>query len=202
VLQVSTDAQVSMHSSYKSITEFIIDTVNSFAEHARTNGPGPVLLIKHHPMDRGYCDYSSLIKRLAKQHNLIGYVRYIHDQNLPRLLANALGVVTINSTVGLSAIHHGTPVIALGEAVYNMPGLTCQDDLCQFWKSPEQYKPSAQLSDSFRNYLVAHNQINGNFYIALPKSVLVPAPACKGLQASIKKVALRESDAKAPSHQV
>jgi capsular polysaccharide export protein len=185
VLQVSTDAQVSAHSKYQSITEFIVETVDSFAKHCLDDGFGGVLLIKHHPMDRGYCDYSTLLASLAERHNLVGHVRYIHDQNLPTLLANALGVVTINSTVGLSAIHNSTPVIAMGRAIYDMAGLTCQDDLSQFWKTPEKYKPDLELSKNFSNYLIAHNQINGNFYVALPSTSTITTPKLETKQVGL-----------------
>lgn len=170
ILQVASDAQVSVHSQYTSITEFIEDTVKSFSQYASKNSQDSVLLIKHHPMDRGYTDYSDLITQLEKQHSLIGRLRYIHDQHLPELLANAQGVITINSTVGLSALDHGTPVMALGKAVYNMQGLTCQDSLSAFWKQPAKYTADKKLHKKFLNYVILHTQIYGNFYVSLPNT--------------------------------
>ncbi len=167
VLQVAADAQVAMHSPYESIAEFIVDTVRSFAHHAAKDA---VLVIKHHPMDRGYSNYSKLIAQLGLKHQLTGRVRYIHDQHLPTLLENAQGVVTINSTVGLSALWHGTPVITMGEAVYDIQGLTCQAGLEAFWRNPQAYKPDPVLHDKFRNYVIVHTQINGNFYVELSES--------------------------------
>jgi capsular polysaccharide export protein len=167
VLQVASDAQVAVHSPYQSVAEFIVDTVRSFALH----GPfDAVLVVKHHPMDRGYSDYTSLVNELMHTHQLTGRLRYIHDQHLPTLLENAQGVVTINSTVGLSALFHGTPVITLGKAVYDMAGLTCQVGLESFWRSPQAHKPDAELHAKFRNYVTAHTQINGSFYVELPES--------------------------------
>jgi capsular polysaccharide export protein len=121
-LQVGMDAQVVVHSPYESVADFIVDAVESFVKHAPND---VVLLIKHHPMDRGYSDYTKLIQELKQTYDLQDRLRYIHDQHLPTLLKNAEGVVTINSTVGLSALFHGTPVITMGEAIYNMEGLTC-----------------------------------------------------------------------------
>jgi capsular polysaccharide export protein len=194
ILQVASDAQVAVHSSYASISEFITETVLSFSQYVASSGEDVVLVIKHHPMDRGYSDYSRLIADLEAQHKLAGRLRYIHDQYLPELLGNALGVVTINSTVGLSALDHGTPVIALGEAVYNMQGLTCQDDLSAFWENPNQYVADPDLHEKFHNYVILHTQINGNFYAALPGSDAkglpwqpsahsAPATSAKALQA-------------------
>ncbi len=170
VLQVTADAQVKMHSPYESISEFIVDTVRSFAQHGPQNTR---LVIKHHPMDRGYSNYHSLIAELCSKYSLAERIRYIHDQHLPTLLANAEGVVTINSTVGLSALWHGTPTITMGTAVYDMQGLTCQVGLEAFWHNPTAHKPDAALHEKFRNYVTAHTQINGNFYVELPQSEAV-----------------------------
>jgi capsular polysaccharide export protein len=167
VLQVASDAQVAVHSPYETISDFIVDTVRSFAQHAPKDA---VLLVKHHPLDRGYSDYSQLIDQLQHAHGLKDRLRYIHDQHLPTLLKHALGVVTINSTVGLSALFHGTPVVTMGKAVYNMQGLTCQDGLEAFWVNPQAYRPDALLHAKFRNYVTTHTQINGNFYVELPGS--------------------------------
>jgi capsular polysaccharide export protein len=167
VLQVAADAQVAMHSPYESIAEFIVDTVRSFAQHAAKDA---ILVIKHHPMDRGYSDYCPLIAELETRHGLAGRLRYIHDHHLPTLLENAEGVVTINSTVGLSALSHGTPVITMGHAVYDMDGLTCQVGLEAFWRNPQAYKPDAELHRKFLNYVTVHTQINGNFYVELPNA--------------------------------
>jgi capsular polysaccharide export protein len=170
VLQVTADAQVKMHSPYESISEFIVDTVRSFAKHGPQDA---ALVIKHHPMDRGYSNYNDLLVQLATQYGLANRIRYIHDQHLPTLLANAEGVVTINSTVGLSALSHGTPTIAMGTAVYDMEGLTCQVGLEAFWRNPAAHRPDPLLHEKFLNYVTAHTQINGNFYVELPEAGVV-----------------------------
>jgi capsular polysaccharide export protein len=168
ILQVAADAQVAVHSPYVSVPEFITDTVRSFAQHVASSCQDVALVMKHHPMDRGYNDYTQLIAQLARQHGLEGRLRYIHDQRLPEILDNATGVVTINSTVGLSAMDHGTPVITLGTSVYHMDGLTCQGSLADFWANPDKHAPDDELHAKFRNYVIAHTQINGSFYVALP----------------------------------
>jgi capsular polysaccharide export protein len=165
VLQVSTDSQLQVHSRFKSVAEFIDAVVASFAKQADSEA---VLLIKHHPMDRGYADYSRLIQQLSRAHGLAGRIRYIHDQHLPSLMAHAEGVVTVNSTVGLSALHHGTPVKTLGQAVYDMAGLTCQAPLDVFWREAARHAPEPRLYTQFINYVIIHTQINGSFYARLP----------------------------------
>lgn len=160
-LQVHNDAQLHVHSSYSSVESFIAEVVSSFAKHAPQNTH---LVIKHHPLDRGHHDYSLLIYRLNKQHQLGNRVQYIHDQHLPTLLEHARGVVLINSTVGLSALHHGTPTKTCGSAIYDLAGLTFQGSLDEFWMQAQYEKVDAELYTKFRNYLIRNTQLNGNFY--------------------------------------
>jgi capsular polysaccharide export protein len=92
---------------------------------------------------------------------------YIHDQNLPQLLQFARGVVVINSTVGLSALHHGIPLKVCGHANYDMPGLTYMGSLDDFWIKAQQNKPDSHLLQCFHKYLVNYTQLNGSFYRCL-----------------------------------
>jgi capsular polysaccharide export protein len=164
-LQTSGDAQIQVHSSFESVPAFIEHVVESFSQHAP---PETRLVIKHHPLDRGYSDYTRLIDELAKRNGLAGRCLYLHDQHLPTLLMHARGVVTINSTVGLSAIGEGVPVKACGQAIYDMPGLTSQDPLDLFWSQAQQSRPDPELHRAFRDYLVAHSQHQGSFYRRIP----------------------------------
>lgn len=164
-LQIATDAQVQEHSPYTSVEQFIEQVMESFAADAPSD---TLLIIKHHPLDRGYCDYASPIQRLAARFGLEGRVRYVHDQHLPTLLEHARGVVVINSTVGLSAIHHNAPLKTCGTAIYDMEGLTYQGPLDSFWKEAESLVVDRELYERFRGYVVNHMQLNGSFYRRLP----------------------------------
>lgn len=160
-LQVSTDAQVCVHSAFGSVAEFIEHVVKSFSDHA---GKDHILVIKHHPMDRGYHCYAELIRALAVRFGLVGRLIYLHDQHLPTLLDYALGVVVINSTVGLSAMNHGLPLAVLGDAVYAMPQMSFQGSLDAFWHAAGEFSLDRELYQRFRNYLIHHTQLNGSFF--------------------------------------
>jgi capsular polysaccharide export protein len=160
-LQVHSDAQVQVHSDFDSVALFIDHLLDSFAEKAPRDA---WLVIKHHPYDRAYFDYTTLIRRKARSLGIGRRVRYIHDQHLPTLLQHARGVVVINSTVGLSALHHGTPTKVCGVALYDMAGLTAQCGLDEFWGRAEQEKVDPELYRRFRDYLIHATQINGSFY--------------------------------------
>jgi len=158
-LQVPIDSQVLIHSNYPVMGNFISEVLCSFAAHA---DPQTSLVFKHHPLDRGYNDYSKLIADLARQLGLQKRVLYIHDQPLPQLLDHSLGVVVVNSTVGFSAVHHGKPVKTCGLAFYDMHGLTFQGPLAEFWTNSQP--PDPELYRRFRESVIARTQLNGNFY--------------------------------------
>jgi capsular polysaccharide export protein len=162
-LQLSSDSQVSEHSRFTSVADFIRHVVASFAHHAPAD---LTLVIKHHPLDRGYHDYSRLIRELAHECGLRGRLLYIHDQHLPTLFYHLRGAVVINSTVGFSALTHGAPLKTLGVAIYDLEGLTFQGPLDEFWSAAGNSRPNPDLVQRFRTYLIDQTQINGSFYAA------------------------------------
>ena len=162
-LQVHCDAQLE-HSPYGTIEEFIDDVISSFVDNAP---PDTLLLFKHHPHDRPYRDYGRYLRKLSTSYHCTDRIVYVHDLHLPTLLKNARGVITMNSTVGTSALFHKTPVKTLGDAVYNMPGLTYQGELASFFQDPGTV--DNELYHCFASWLQATNQVNGSFYKRIPE---------------------------------
>jgi capsular polysaccharide export protein len=158
-LQVHIDSQVTNHSCFRSVEAFLRHVVSSFAQHAPEDR---FLVIKHHPMDRGYTDYKRMIAALGRESGLADRLIYVHDIHLPTLLRNACGVVTINSTVGLSALYHDTPVKTLGESVYDVPGVVSTLSLPDFWVDPGVV--NKDLYRRFKHYMIQQTQINCGFY--------------------------------------
>ncbi|MFK0574083.1 capsule biosynthesis protein [Endozoicomonas sp.] len=164
-LQVHDDSQMRYHSDYESVEAFIEEVVASFAAYARDD---ETLVFKHHPMDRGYTDYQQTIEALAEHHGVAKRVLYCHDISLPELYHHTKGVVTVNSTVGISALLHLLPVKVTGQAFYDIAGLTSQCSLNQFWLTPEPVH--AGLFDRFYSIIFRESQINGSFFRELPLS--------------------------------
>lgn len=164
-LQTRGDAQMSIHSDFKSIEQFIEHVVLSFAKNAPK---GSLLALKHHPLDRGYSDYTALIKQLTAEHQLEGRCLYIHDQHLPTLLQHAGGVVVVNSTAGLSAVGEGVPVKVCGRSIYDIEGLTFKGPLDAFWQNAHLSVPEHELYTAFKSYLISHTQHRGSFYKPMP----------------------------------
>lgn len=162
-LQVHNDAQILCHSPYQSVEQFIHEVIDSFAKAAPADD---LLVIKHHPLDKPYRDYRELIRSRVAALGLEGRVLYIHDQHLPTLLRAAKGVVTVNSTTGLQAMFHNTPVLALGDCLYAIPGLVHPGPLHTFWQQPGEV--DRELFLNYRAYLTQQTQLNASFYADAP----------------------------------
>lgn len=160
-LQVSLDSQM-RHCPFPSIEAFIEHVVRSFAAHAPKE---TLLLFKHHPFDRAYRDYGAWIARLRAELDLGQRLIYADVVHIPAALKGACGTVVMNSTVGVSSLHHGTPVICLGTAVYDIPGLTHPGPLDRFWQAPGAVDRA--LFDRFRYFLRITSQINGSVWTDL-----------------------------------
>lgn len=176
-LQVHNDSQVTHHSPFRSVEAFIDQVMGSFAAHAPA---GDVLVIKHHPMDRGHRDYGQHIASRAQALGLEPQrVIYLHDAHLPTLLRYARGVVTINSTVGLQALYHRCPVVTLGESFYALPGLVHRGSMDSFWTQPDKVDPV--LFRRFRAHVIAKTHLNASFYGEVPGLGLPPGPVGAGV---------------------
>lgn len=158
-LQLSADAQIRVHSPFKNVQEVIERTVTSFANHAPAETH---LVIKNHPLDTGLVNYRKIIKNLAKLHRVEGRLVYVEDGYLPTMLHNSKGSVLVNSTVGTSSLFHAIPTCVLGEAIYDMEGLTFQGGLDKFWTGGT--RPNPRLFAKFCNALIHLTQVNGDFY--------------------------------------
>ncbi|MBU0499544.1 MAG: capsular biosynthesis protein [Gammaproteobacteria bacterium] len=158
-LQLNSDAQIRDHSRFDGMAEVMAFVMESFSRFA----PGTArLVIKNHPLDMGLENYPRIIANLEKRFGLSGRVDYLETGDLELLLRHAQGVVTVNSTVGNLSLGFGCPTITLSDPVYNLPGLTFQGNLGDFWQARE--KPDAELFRRFRQTLIHTSQVNGGFY--------------------------------------
>lgn len=166
-LQTHNDCQCHVHSDYSTIEMFIKEVMTSFANHAPQD---TFLVFKHHPMDRGIKNYQSFINKHSTEWGITERVLYVHDVHLPTCLKNAIGTITINSTVGIASLFHQTPTIVLGNANYNISGLTCKGmRLDNFWT--DYTPPDNLLFHKFRNYIIRTTQFEGSLYTGFPKEL-------------------------------
>ncbi|RMB12465.1 capsule biosynthesis protein [Eilatimonas milleporae] len=160
-LQLNADIQIRRHSRYGGVPDFIEDVMGSFCKHGR---PDTRLLFKNHPLDNGVINYRRLIREKARALDLDGRVDFVDGGDLNRLLDGALGVVLVNSTSGLTAMSQGVPVKALGQAIYDLPGLADQNPLSKFWQAPTP--PDKGVFETFRHVVETYTQIQGCLFTA------------------------------------
>jgi capsular polysaccharide export protein len=129
-LQMPHDVQITHHSPFDDMVDYLEMVTTSFIRAGR---PDQKLVIKAHPLcdDRYQREVALLVDKLGEDR-----VAFLHQGDAQCLLENALGVVTINSTMGLTALRHGLPVKVLGDAIYDVPELTSPGDLDTFWTAP------------------------------------------------------------------
>jgi capsular polysaccharide export protein len=157
-LQLSTDFQIRAHSPFRDGREAVREIIASFAG----SGSSRQLVFIVHPLDNGLIGWSRLVGRLARQFGIAEQVLALPGGTPVELLCNAAGIVTINSTVGVTALRHGVPVKVLGNAVFDIAGLTCQPPLDAFWHDPRP--PEPELMAAFLRALVGTTQVKGGYY--------------------------------------
>jgi capsular polysaccharide export protein len=158
-LQMQNDFQIRVYSPYPKLEVAVREVIASFAQHA---DPSARLAIKEHPLDPSMINWRRTCRRIAREHGIADRVVFIDGGSLDDLLAGSRGVVTVNSTVGIWALLAGRPLLTLGSAVYDVPGLTHQDGLDAFW-----YRPAAVdlgLRDAFIRAMAGTIQLRGVYY--------------------------------------
>jgi capsular polysaccharide export protein len=168
-LQLGSDAQIREHSHFEDMAGVMEFVMESFARHASMDAR---LVIKNHPLDMGLVNYPGVIRDLEDRFDLAGRVDYMETGNLEALLRHAQGTVTVNSTVGALSLGFNCPTICLSDSIYNLPGLTFQSGLDDFWR--ERPLPDAELFRRFRNTVIHTTQVNGGFY------------CCKGIELAVE----------------
>ncbi|MBU3698008.1 hypothetical protein [Dechloromonas sp.] len=158
-LQLDHDFQIIAYSKFSGMASAIERVVASFAAYAPQ---GSNLVIKVHPWDAGLKDWSKITERLAKENGVSNRVIYLGGGDLDLLSEYAQGMVTVNSTSGLKAMMLGCPVKVLGQAIFDVEGLSYQGSLDQFWLANR--KPDPKLLAAFVKLLANEFQIRGVFF--------------------------------------
>ena len=158
-LQLDFDFQIVAYSPFDGIVESIAYVLASFARHAPKHA---VLLVKEHPWDPALKNWERLLRREATRLGVADRVRYLCGGPLDLLIQHSRGVVTVNSTTGMRALHLARPLVVLGQAVFDIPGLTHQGGLDSFWL--EAVPPQPDLTRDFLKALAVMVQIRGVFF--------------------------------------
>ena len=155
-LQLSGDFQIRAHSSFPDMQSAASYVIESFAAHAPQ---GMHLLLKAHPLDCGFFSWPRFVRDHARRVGLEGRLHYVDGGDLDKMVRGARGLVCVNSTSATLALAQDTPVCTIGEAIYDMPGLTHQGHLDSFWTNPTP--PERGLYRAFRRVLVDRCLVRG-----------------------------------------
>lgn len=158
-LQLDSDAQIRLHSSFAGVADALRLVIRSFADHAP---PSLRLVVKEHPLDNGVRDWRGETAALASLHGVADRVDFMETGDIVPVARQARGMVTINSTSGTLALALGVPVIVLGQAVYDIASVTFQGQLDKFWADPGQ--PDAETFAAFRRVLIDRCLVPGGFF--------------------------------------
>lgn len=167
-LQLSKDYQIRAHSPFQDMVEAVAYVLYSFARRAPEHMQ---LLIKEHPLDASFMNWHRCIGALAREAGIADRVSHIAGGDLSDLAKRASGMVTVNSTSATLALAAGVPTIALGKAIYNMPGITHQGRLDEFWTRPQA--PDTAVYDAFRRVLYDRCLIYGGLASESATNILV-----------------------------
>lgn len=138
-LQLDNDAQITNHSNFSGCIPFLQIALRSFTLHAPD---ATCLVIKQHPLARGSGQTEQFVRELCAQLGINSRVIFLYEAHIPTLIKNAIGVVTINSAVGLQAIDQCKPLKVLGSAIYERQSVTNAKSLNCFWRMPMQPDPT------------------------------------------------------------
>jgi capsular polysaccharide export protein len=184
-LQLATDFQLRAHSPFATAPHALDAVLRSFAK----SGAKQQLVIVAHPLDEGLINWRQLIGTSER-------VVFLEGGVTGPLVANAAGVVTVNSTVGLMALRHGIPVKPLGTAIYDIAGLTHAGGLAGFWHQPKP--PDVQRLAAFLRALVGATQVKGGFHTREGQAAALPVFVERMEQAAFAGFAARRTMAAPP----
>lgn len=127
--QLETDTQMIRFSkNIKTCYELVKYVIKAVEIYNTLYGDEIKVIFKNHPMWKK--NHKNLdVKKINDLINHYDHSYYINHVDTIELIKHSTAVITINSTVGLEALMHYKPVITLGEAFYNIPGISnhCED---------------------------------------------------------------------------
>lgn len=182
-LQLDHDFQIVAYSPFSGMAEAIDTVLASFAAHAAADAQ---LLIKAHPWDAGLHDWGRLIERSTRRLGIGGRVHYFLAGDLDAMIAASSGLVAVNSTAALRALQLGCPVKLLGQAVFDLPGLTSHQALDDFWRAPPA--PDMALLQAAIDGMAAMLLVRGVHFSEPGQSAAVAGAAARLLDGSVGRL--------------
>jgi capsular polysaccharide export protein len=177
-LQVHDDTQLGRAANSWNNQKLILKSIVSFARNAPSDHH---MVFKIHPMERGHSRDWNFIRQVSALNDVRDRVHVLDGGSLGLLTRHSAGMITINSTSGLSALHHGVPLAVLGQAMYRHPDLAfCVErgmDLDRFWT--EGHVADHSVRERYLSWIHHECLVGGDFY------------AKEGMEAAISALRLK-----------
>lgn len=161
LMQLEHDSNFVAHSPYRRMAEFTDEVLTAFARSAPRHHH---IVFKAHPLEDGRGGIRHAILARARELGIEDRVHFVRGGKLARLLNQAHAAVTVNSTAAQQALWRGLPVKAMGQAVFDKPGLVSDQSLDEFLHDPRP--PHALAYRRYRDFLLESSQVPGGFYAA------------------------------------
>lgn len=161
-LQMPSDSQMGAAARGWNIERLVDATIRAFVAKRSVSK----LVFKLHPLDGHAKSREKMIRKIAGIHGVSDEVVILHSGSIAKLSIHSRGMILINSTSGMTAIHHGTPLLVMGEAVFRHESLVhCGNDEADIEAfMVEQRAASAKKRHAFERFLAREALVPGDFY--------------------------------------
>lgn len=162
-LQMPADSQLGSAARGWTLERLVEEATARFARQDRIAR----LVFKLHPLDNDGLRRAKAIRAVAKRHGIADRVDVFHSGSIAEMSTHSDGMITINSTSGMSAIHHGTPLLVLGDAIFRHPDLVHvaedADAIDDFYA--ERRVAPLDVRRNYERFVARHALIPGDYYL-------------------------------------
>lgn len=194
-LQMPSDSQMGAAARGWNIERLVDATIRAFVEKRTVSK----LVFKLHPLDGHAKSREKMIRTIAEANGISDDVVVLHSGSIAQLSIHSSGMILINSTSGMTAIHHGTPLLVMGEAVFRHESLVhCGDDesdIGAFMEGP--WAAEAAQRHAFERFLAREALVPGDFYKRKGRLIAAKHIARSALQGDRRQPAQSGMKAKA-----
>lgn len=161
-LQLPSDSQMREAANGWSIERLVCEVLTSFAKNRSVRK----VVFKLHPLDGKAIQRTAFIKNTAERLGVAGDIVILHTGSIAKLCVHSDGMIIVNSTSGISAIHHGTPLLVLGKAIFRNEDLVMcgsdEDSIAAFFD--KRWAASASLRQHYLEFIKARTLLAGDYY--------------------------------------
>ena len=155
--QVDYDTQILVHSPWIRDMEMLFGIIERISQKIENLS----FVFKEHPSS--IKNYPQLHARAEGNARIL----FANGHTTQRLIEGSEGVITVNSTVGIESLLFGKRVIVLGNAFYEIEGITksarSTEALQSILAQRDRWQPDRRLIENFLKYLYYDYQIEGTF---------------------------------------